>query len=64
LTTVIGLLPMALGFGEGNEIQLPLAMTVIGGLSVGTVLTLIVVPVVYSIFDKISLKFKNKVKKK
>ncbi|MGL5416837.1 MAG: efflux RND transporter permease subunit [Clostridium sp.] len=64
LTTIIGLLPMALGFGEGNEIQLPLAMTVIGGLSVGTILTLIVVPVIYSVFDKISVKFKEKIKKK
>ncbi|MGL5646624.1 MAG: efflux RND transporter permease subunit [Clostridium sp.] len=63
-TTVIGLLPMALGFGEGNEIQLPLAMTVIGGLTVGTILTLIVVPVIYSIFDKILIKYKEKIKKK
>ncbi|MGL4875954.1 MAG: efflux RND transporter permease subunit [Clostridium sp.] len=60
LTTIIGLLPMALGFGEGNEVQLPLAMTVIGGLSVGTILTLIVVPVVYSIFNKLALNFKIK----
>ena len=60
LTTIIGLLPMALGIGEGNEIQLPLAMTVIGGLTIGTLLTLIVIPVVYSIFDQIAKKFKRK----
>ena len=51
---------MALGIGEGNEIQLPLAMTVIGGLTIGTLLTLIVIPVVYSIFDQIAKKFKRK----
>ncbi len=48
-TTVLGLLPMALGFGEGAEVRAPLAITVIGGLIVGTVLTLVVVPTVYSV---------------
>lgn len=48
LTTVIGLIPMALGIGEGSEIQMPLALTVIGGLIFGTVLTLVIVPVLYS----------------
>ena len=46
-TTVLGLLPMALGLGEGAELRAPLAITVISGLSVATVLTLLVVPVVY-----------------
>jgi HAE1 family hydrophobic/amphiphilic exporter-1 len=46
-TTVLGLLPLALGIGEGAEIQMPLATTVIAGLSSSTVLTLVVIPVVY-----------------
>lgn len=52
LTTILGLLPMALGLGEGAELRAPLAVTVIGGLSVATVLTLIVIPVVYSLLDR------------
>jgi HAE1 family hydrophobic/amphiphilic exporter-1 len=50
--TVLGLIPMALGLGEGGELQRPLAITVIGGLTVGTVLTLIVIPVVYTLLDR------------
>jgi HAE1 family hydrophobic/amphiphilic exporter-1 len=52
LTTTFGLLPLALGFGEGAEIRSPMAITVIGGLTVSTVLTLIVIPVVYSLVDR------------
>ncbi len=48
-TTVLGLMPMALGLGEGAELRAPLAITVIGGLTVGTLLTLVVIPVVYSL---------------
>ncbi len=51
-TTIFGLLPMALGLGEGAELRAPLAITVIGGLAVGTLLTLIVIPVVYSLVDR------------
>lgn len=51
LTTVLGLIPLALGRGEGAEMDAPLGITVIGGLSASTLLTLVVVPVVYSIFD-------------
>lgn len=47
-TTVLGLLPMALGLGRGADLRAPLAIAVIGGLLVATALTLIVVPVVYS----------------
>lgn len=46
LCTLFGLIPLALGFGTGAEIQKPLAITVIGGLSISTVITLIVVPVI------------------
>ena len=49
ITTIVALLPMALGFGEGAELRAPLAITVIGGLTVATALTLIVIPVVYSL---------------
>ena len=52
LTTALGLLPMALGFGEGSEVRTPMAITVIGGLTVSTLLTLIVIPVVYSLMDR------------
>ncbi len=52
LTTILGLLPMALGLGEGAELRAPLAITVIGGLSVATVLTLVVIPVVYTVLDR------------
>jgi HAE1 family hydrophobic/amphiphilic exporter-1 len=52
LTTALGLLPMALGFGEGAEIRAPMAIAVIGGLVVSTLLTLIVIPVVYSLLDR------------
>jgi len=52
LTTTLGLLPMAMGFGEGSEIRTPMAVTVIGGLAVSTLLTLVVIPVVYSLLDR------------
>ena len=51
-TTVLGLLPMALGLGEGAEIRAPMAITVIGGLLVSTILTLVVIPVVYATLDR------------
>jgi multidrug efflux pump subunit AcrB len=50
LAMIIGMLPMALGFGEGGEQNAPLGRAVIGGLSVATVATLFLVPVVFSIF--------------
>mgnify|MGYP002640987614 CR=1 FL=1 len=46
-TTVLGLLPLAMGFGEGSEIQRPLAITIIAGLTSSTLLTLLVIPVLY-----------------
>lgn len=51
-TTVLGLTPMALGRGEGAEIGTPLAVTVIGGLLVSTLLTLVVIPVLYSLVHR------------
>jgi HAE1 family hydrophobic/amphiphilic exporter-1 len=52
LTTVLGLLPMALGFGEAAELRTPMAVTVIGGLMMSTLLTLVVIPVVYLVLDR------------
>ena len=49
ITTVLGLLPLALGFGQGAELRAPLAIAIIGGLTSATVLTLFIVPVLYSV---------------
>jgi HAE1 family hydrophobic/amphiphilic exporter-1 len=52
LTTIFGLFPLAMGLGEGGEAQAPLARVVIGGLASSTLITLVLVPVVYSIFER------------
>jgi len=52
LTTVLALLPMALGLGEGAEIRAPMAITVIAGLISATLLTLVVIPTMYAILEK------------
>ncbi len=52
LTTVLGLLPLSMGFGEGAEIRSPMGITVIGGLLISTLLTLVVIPVMYAILDR------------
>jgi len=64
LTTVLGLLPLALGSGEGSEVQAPLAVVVIGGLMLSTLLTLVFIPVLYTIFDDIANFIKVKIFKK
>ena len=64
LTTVLGLVPLALGLGEGAEMEQPLAIAVIGGLSLSTVLTLVLIPVLYTIFDDIAGFFRRKIFKK
>ena len=51
-TTVLGLLPMAIGLGEAAELRTPMAITVIGGLLIATLLTLVVIPVVYDLVDR------------
>jgi len=63
LTTILGLVPMSLGIGEGAEFTQSMGVVVIGGLSLSTVLTLVIVPVMYTIFDDISEFFKKKIKK-
>lgn len=51
LTTILGLLPLALKLGEGSEVQAPMAVVVIGGLLTSTLLTLVVIPVVYHLLS-------------
>ena len=60
LTTILGLVPMSLGIGEGAELTQSMGVVVTGGLSLATVLTLVIVPVMYTIFDDISEFFKRK----
>jgi HAE1 family hydrophobic/amphiphilic exporter-1 len=60
LTTILGLIPLALGIGEGAEAQAPLATVVIGGLTTSTILTLLIIPVIYTLFDDISVKLHSK----
>ncbi|MCG6892218.1 MAG: efflux RND transporter permease subunit, partial [Desulfobacteraceae bacterium] len=50
LTTILGLLPLALGIGEGADAQAPLARAVVGGLTGSTLITLVLIPAVYSLF--------------
>jgi HAE1 family hydrophobic/amphiphilic exporter-1 len=50
LTTILGMLPLALGLGEGSEMWQPMGVAIIGGLTFSTMLTLVIVPVVYSVF--------------
>ena len=52
LTTVLALFPLALGLGEGGEIWQPMAISVIGGLLLSTVVTLVLVPVIYGLFER------------
>ena len=52
LTTVLGLLPMAFGWGEGAEVRAPMAITVMGGLIFSTLLTLVLIPVMYEWLDR------------
>ena len=47
---LLGLLPLALGIGEGSDAQAPLARAVIGGLTASTLITLVLIPAVYSLF--------------
>lgn len=60
LTTILALIPLALGLGEGAEAMAPMAIVVIFGLTTSTLLTLLIVPVMYCIFDNILMKFKDK----
>ena len=52
LTTILGLVPMALSWGQGAEVRSPMAITVMGGLGFCTILTLVLIPVVYEFVDR------------
>jgi HAE1 family hydrophobic/amphiphilic exporter-1 len=52
---ILGMLPLALALGKGSEVQAPMATAVIGGLTTSTLLTLVVVPTVYTVFDDIAI---------
>jgi CzcA family heavy metal efflux pump len=58
LCTILGLIPMAVGLGEGSESNAPMAIAVIGGLSVSTLLTLVFIPTLYTIFEQ---RFKREI---
>ncbi|HZD79703.1 MAG TPA: efflux RND transporter permease subunit, partial [Actinomycetota bacterium] len=58
ITTVLGLLPMALGIGRGADLRAPLAIAVIGGLTTATALTLIVVPVAYDLVESARVRLR------
>jgi len=51
LTTILGMLPMAIGTGQGSEMWRPMGIAIIGGLTIATVMTLLVVPTIYCIFQ-------------
>lgn len=57
---VFGMMPIAIGIGEGAETRAPMAITTIGGLLTSLVLTLVVVPVVYDLFDELQGKLRKK----
>lgn len=59
-TTVLGLVPMAIGIGEGAELQAPLARVIIGGLTASTMITLVLIPVLYMIFEEFSERSKER----
>jgi HAE1 family hydrophobic/amphiphilic exporter-1 len=59
LTTVLGMLPMAIDASQGSEMRAPMAITVIGGLIATTFLTLYVIPIIYSLFDRVSFNAKK-----
>ncbi|WP_027965244.1 efflux RND transporter permease subunit [Halalkalibacillus halophilus] len=64
LTTMLGMIPLSMGLGEGGEAQQPLAVVIIFGLLVSMIFTLLLIPVVYTLFDDLSYKFINRKKKR
>jgi HAE1 family hydrophobic/amphiphilic exporter-1 len=59
LTTILGMLPMAMSTSSGAEFRAPMAVTVLGGLTATTFLTLFVIPIIYSLFEKVTFKEKK-----
>ncbi|MGG0938934.1 efflux RND transporter permease subunit [Brevibacillus centrosporus] len=63
LATILAITPLAFGGGEGNESQAPMAIVVIYGLSFSTMITLVLIPVIYTWFDDLGSKLKNRKRK-
>ena len=57
LAAMLGMMPLAIGLGSGSEMYAPLATAVIGGLATSTMLTLFIVPTVYTLFDDLTRRF-------
>lgn len=60
LTTVLGMVPMSLGIGEGGEVQAPMARVILGGLTTSTLITLVFIPVLYTLVEERTHKGKVK----
>ena len=63
-TTVLGMIPMAIGGGQGSEMWSPMAIAVIGGLTISTILTLILIPTLYCVFAGTGIKRQRKAMKR
>ena len=61
-STILGMLPIALGIGAGSELRAPMAIAIIGGLTTATLLSLIVIPVIYALLDDFQPRFTQKPK--
>ena len=64
LTTVLAMIPLTLGFREGSELSSPMAIVIVSGLSLSTLVTLLVIPVMYIMFDNLSLRVTQMIKGK
>lgn len=62
-TTIVGMIPTALGFGDSGAMMQPLGVVIIGGLTVSTLVTLVLIPTIYLIFNKIGKKFTGRFNK-
>ena len=60
LTTILGLVPMAIGWGEGSEMMAPMAIVMIAGMIISTLVTLLFTPVFYSVLDTLMERFRRK----
>lgn len=59
LTTILALIPLTIGFGDSSALRAPMAWAVIGGLTTSTLLSLIVIPCFYDLFDRLTMFFKK-----
>ena len=59
LSTIAGMIPVAIGLGAGSETRSPMATAIVGGLVTSTILTLVVIPVVYSLMDDLAVRLRR-----